>query len=103
MLVVMMSAPAFTQSTVQSNHDHASPAAQEKMGRGGMMSMDHQKMMADLAAEDAKLQELVSTMNSASGDEKLEAITDLLTRLVTGLKHEHQHMMDMHNEMMPGK
>ena len=73
------------------------------MGRGGMMSMEHQKMMGDLAAEDAKLQELVAAMNAATGDQKVKAIADVVTRLVNDLKDEHHHMMEMHNEMMPKK
>jgi hypothetical protein len=101
--MLVMWAPAFAQSPAPSNHDHAAPAAQGRMGRGGMMPMDHQKMMSDLAAEDVKLQELVSAMNSATGDQKVKAIAELVTRLVNDLKDEHRHMMEMHMEMMPGK
>jgi hypothetical protein len=101
--VVMMSGWVFAQSPVPPNHDHAASAAQGNGGRAGTMPMDHQKMMSDIAAEDAKLQEMVSGMNAATGDDKVKAIADLVTRLVTDLKNEHQHMMEMHNQMMPGK
>ena len=42
-------------------------------------------------------------MNSATGDQKVNAMADLVTRLVSDLKNAHHHMMEMHNQMMSRK
>jgi hypothetical protein len=47
---------------------------------GGMMN--HAKMMADMKAADARLEALVQTMKSASGNDKVRAMQELLTELV---------------------
>ena len=60
LFMAMMWAPAFAQAPAQPDHDHATPAPQGNTGRGGMMPIDHQKMMADIVAEDTRLQELVA-------------------------------------------
>ena len=101
--MAMMSVPILAQLPATPDHEHATPATQGKMGRAGMPAMDHQKMMADMVAADARLRELLATMNAATGDQKLGAMADLMTQLVTDLKDAHHHMMEMHNEMMPRK
>jgi hypothetical protein len=45
---------------------------------GGMM--DHDKMMADMKAADARLEALAQTMTSVRGDDKVAAMQALLTR-----------------------
>jgi hypothetical protein len=83
---------------------NASATRQQMPMRGEMsdMSKMHQQMMADMKAEQAKLDALVQKMNVANGNAKVNAMADLLTELV----REHGAMADrmgtMNNEMMRG-
>jgi hypothetical protein len=97
-----LAASPTAQSANQSNHDHAAPAAQGGVRQGGMMH-DHQRMMADLTAQQARLEKLVTAMNSAAGEPKIEAIAALLTQLVTDLNSAQHHMMEMHAGMTSHK
>ena len=65
---------------------------------GGMM--DHDKMMADMKAADARLEALAQTMTSARGDDKVAAMQALLTELVENQVDMHRHMAMMHDHMM---
>jgi hypothetical protein len=73
--------------------EHSMPTPQV----GGMM--DHDKMMADMKAADARLEALAQTMTSARGD-KVAAIQALLTELVKNQVDMHHHMAMMHHHMM---
>jgi hypothetical protein len=70
--------------------------------RGGMMGMmdDNMKMMADMKAADARLEALAQAMKSASGDNKVRAMQDLLAELVKNQVDMHHHMSMMHDQMM---
>ena len=96
---VVVIAPTFAQSPSQAPHDHEQAAAQKT----GMMGQGHQRMMADMKAADDRLQDLMSKMNAATGDEKVNAIAALLAQLVTDQKNMHHHMMGMHDQMMSHK
>ena len=67
----------------------ATPAPQAK-NMPGMKGMD-------MMASNAKLDELVSKMNAAEGQAKVDAIAELLTALV----RQHQSMHGKMGEMMP--
>jgi hypothetical protein len=75
-------------------------------GMAGMPMQDmakmHEKMMAEMKAEQARLEELVTKMNSASGTAKVDAMAGLLTAIVQNhgkmierMDMMHQHMMKM--------
>jgi hypothetical protein len=97
---VVAIAPTFAQSTSQAPHDHEQATPAQKTG---MMGQDHQRMMADMKAADDRLQDLMSKMNAATGDQKVNAMADLLTQLVADQRKMHQHMMEMHDQMMSHK
>src|SRR5512139_1690664 len=78
----------------QAQHDHGTPAAPQ----GGMM--DHEKMMAGMKAADARLEQLVQRMKSATGSDKTQAMQDLLSELVQNQRTMHQQMAMMHDQMM---
>lgn len=65
---------------------------------GGMMN--HDKMMSDMKAADARLEVLVQTMKSASGNDKVGAMQALLTELVQNQVDMHRQMAMMHDHMM---
>lgn len=81
--------------------DHSSMAAGEgckDMDCKDMMAT-HEKMMADVKAMDAKLDEMVAAMNSASGDKKVDAMGALVTEMVSQRKQMQEMMMTMMHSM----
>jgi hypothetical protein len=86
-------APAGAQQAPPNAPEHTMPMPQA----GGMM--DHDKMMADMKAADARLEALAQTMTSARGDDKVAAMQALLTDLVKNQVDMHRHMAMMHDMM----
>ncbi len=81
--------------------------AQEE--HGGMMKGDHaqmaemhQKMEAEMKAQDAELDKLVAAMNSATGEKKVDAIAAVVSKLVEQHKAMHEKMGAMHEKMQGG-
>jgi len=87
-------APAGAQQVTPKAPEHNMPMPPA----GGMM--DHDKMMANMKAADARLEALAQTMKSASGSEKVSAMQKLLTELVQNQVDMHRHMSMMHDHMM---
>jgi hypothetical protein len=79
--------------TAQSGQSSQQPDMAEMMKR-------HQQMMADMKAADAKLDELVATMNGANGEAKVTAIAQVVNELVRQQKTMHEHMGMMDQQMM---
>lgn len=86
--------PAGAQQVTPQAQEHRMPTPQA----GGMM--DHDKMMADMKATDARLEGLAEAMKSARGDDKVAAMQALLTGLVQNQVDMHHHMSMMHDHMM---
>jgi hypothetical protein len=87
--------PVGAQQAPPKAPDHSMPMSQA----GGMM--DHDKMMADMKAADARLEALAQTMTSARGDGKVAAMQALLTELVKNQVDMHRDMaVMMHEHMM---
>ena len=78
-------------------------AGEAKMQMGmpmqDMMKM-HEKMMAEMKASQAKLDELAKTMNSAAGQAKVSAMAEVLNELVRSHRMMGDHMGSMHQHMM---
>ena len=62
--------------------------------------MDHDKMMADMKAADARLEAIAQTMKAARGDDRIGAMQALLSELVKNQVDMHHHMAMMHDHMM---
>ena len=86
--------PVGAQQTTPKVPEHTMPMPQAS----GMM--DHDKMMADMKAADARLEALAQTMTSTRGDGKVAAMQALLTELVKNQVDMHRHMAMMHDHMM---
>ena len=71
----------------------------EKMMEDSMMA-HHKEMMAKMEAMDARVDELVKTMNAATGSKKTNAVAAVINELVAQRKQMREHMMAMHPEMM---
>ncbi len=82
------------QATTPKAPQHSTPMPQS----GGMMN--HDKMMADMKAADARLEVLAQTMKSASGNDKVGAMQALLSELVQNQVDMHRRMAMMHEHMM---
>lgn len=91
---VLVFAPVRAQQTSAQQPQHSRPMMQ----KSGMM--DHDKMMGDMKAADARLQSLAEKMKSAKGNEKVQAIQDVVSELVNDQLTMHQHMAMMHDHMM---
>ena len=81
---------------------HSAQAAAPSPDMPGMMKM-HEQMLAEMKAADARLDALVKDMNAANGDAKVAAIAAVVTELATQDKSMHQHMSQMHQQMMSGR
>jgi hypothetical protein len=90
----LLLAPASAQQAPPKAPEHTMPMP----APGGMMN--HAKMMADMKAADARLGALVQTMKSASGNDKVRAMQELLTELVQNQVDMHRQMSMMHDHMM---
>ena len=68
--------------------------------RGMKMMQMHKKMQEEMNAMDAETDKLVTEMNQATGQKKIDAMAALLTRLVAQRKMMNEKMGAMHTEMM---
>lgn len=70
-----------------------------KMMSGGMMS-HHNMMTAKMKTADAKLNTLVTKMNAARGNAKIDAMAGVINEMVAQRKTMHSSMQAMHQSMM---
>lgn len=82
---------------VSAQHDHptAGSAAAAAQGVPGRMMKTPEEMMAEMKAADAKLDALVATMNTATGEDRLAAVTAVVNELVRQHKGMHARMGEM--------
>jgi hypothetical protein len=91
-----------TDVAAQAPPAQASQPQQSPSSMQDMMKM-HEQMMADMKAADSKLDALVTEMNGASGEAKVNAVAAVVTELVRQQKLMHEHMGQMHQQMMGGR
>jgi hypothetical protein len=80
-------------------HEHPSGPS-DKMDKDRQAK--HEKMMAEMKAMDARLDEKVAAMNAAKGDQKVEAMAAVINELVSQRKEMRQHLGPMHPMKHPG-
>jgi hypothetical protein len=90
---------------IVSAEDTAKPEAtdqkqEQNSDQMGMMDMNKGQMMSSWKDQDAELDKLVTEMNSASADKKVDAIAAVLTKLVEQRKAMHEHIETMMAENM---
>jgi hypothetical protein len=71
--------------------------------RRAQMAEMHQKMESEMQKQDAELDKLVSEMNTAMGDKKVDAIAAVVNKLVEQRKAMHQQMAEMHEKRGAGR
>ena len=69
-------------------------------GDKSRMTEMHQKMEAEMKAQDAELDRLVAEMSAATGDRKVDAVAAVVAKLVEQRKAMHSQMSGMHGDMM---
>lgn len=95
---LMFAALSIAAAQSQPHQPSPTPGASSQSSMADMMNM--QQMMADMKSGDAKLDELVSTMNAATGEAKVAAIAQTVSELVHQQKTMHEQMGMMHQHMM---
>jgi hypothetical protein len=87
--LTMATGGAQASATADPQHQHGAPAAS-----ADPMAL-HQKLMAEMRANSARLDELVARMNAASGEAKMTAMAEILTALVKERETMHTALMAM--------
>jgi hypothetical protein len=97
---------SFTLATgvaAQAPSSQASQAREQSPSNMQDMMKMHEQMMAQMKAGDDRLDALVKEMNAASGDAKINAVAAAVTELVRQQRSMHEHMGQMHQQMMGGR
>jgi hypothetical protein len=97
LVLVMYALPSAARA--QHEHDHAQGAPASMAD----MTKMHQQMMAEMKTADGKLDQLVKTMNAATGEARMAAIVDVVNALASQQKAMHDRMGAMHQQMMGGR
>ena len=101
--IVISTASGLDAQTPQAPHHQATtkakPSADMEAKCQAMMA-ERDKMMADMKAADQRLDELVATMNAASGTDKATATAAVVTEMVTERRTMREGMMTMQHDMM---
>src|SRR5215204_5561237 len=77
-------------------------AQQPGQHRDSAMMMNHEKMMQQVQAADARMDRLVGEMNHATGQKKVEAMAAVINELVAQRMQMRSHMMQMMERMHSG-
>jgi hypothetical protein len=64
------------------------------------MMAQHEEMAAEMKQADERLRDLVTRMNAASGEAKIDAVAATVTELVTQRTAMHERMMRQQEQMM---
>ena len=105
MAVTAMLALFVGQAGAQGSHKPPATADQATgSDRVPMQSMmaEHQKMMADMLAEQKRLDDLLSAMNAAKGTDKIDRIAAVVNEIAAAHKQMLTRMSSMHDQMMHG-
>ena len=81
------------KATAETKDPNSSCIVMMGMNNGKMMGMSD--MMSNWKEQDSELDKLVSAMNSASPDKKLDTIAAVVSKLVDQRKSEHEAMQKM--------
>jgi hypothetical protein len=102
-VVVMSAMPSLAGQATQAPKPMAMAKATPDAGMDAKcqaMMVDQEKMMTDMKAADARLDDLVAKMNTASGTEKADATAAVVNEMVTQRRTMRDGMMKMEGGMM---
>lgn len=93
-------APVAAQQPDQKDHHPAGDQKAEMPKQEAHMMQMRQKMMGDMKAMDGKLDTLVTKMNAATGQAKVDVMAELVTVMAQQRAMMRDGMMQMQGEMM---
>ena len=99
-LVFALGAGARTQEPQHQNQQTPAKPSADMSAKCKAMMAQHEKMMAEMKAADQRLDELVTKMNAASGQAKVDATAATVAEIVAQRKTMRTGMMGMHEGMM---
>lgn len=108
-LGLMVSAVLLTGGSLvyaQANHNHTNntPTAQHQDGKmqSGQMHMHnmHKKMKEHMKKMDVEMQRLMTAIDAAKGEDKVNLMADMLRKMVNHRQMMHKKMEGMHQQMM---
>ena len=102
-MIAMFAVPGLVAQTPQQHKQEATATAKPQSGMAAKcqaMMADHEKMMAAMKAADQRLDDLVATMNAASGAEKADATAAVVNEMVTQRRTMRDGMMKVQQGMM---
>lgn len=101
LLTLLVPLAASAQPPAPHRHGDAKPpGAEDKMAHCEAMMARHQEMQQRMTTMDTEMDELVSAMRSATGDDKVVATAAVVEALVEQRKSMHGMMMKHHPGMM---
>ena len=100
-LVAMIIAATLPASALFAQEEHGKMDDMMKGDHAQMAEM-HQKMDAEMKTQNAELDKLVATMNSATGEKKVDAIVAVVSKLVEQRRAMQEKMAAMHKKMEDG-
>ena len=101
--VVMSAVPGLAAQTPQEPQHAATDEVKPPSDMGAKcqaMMAERETMMTDMKAADQRLDDLVATMNTASGMEKMAATATVVTEMATQHRTMRDGMMKMQQDMM---
>ena len=101
--VVISAVPGLAAQTPHQPQHAATAKAKPPSGMEAKcqaMMAEKEKMMTDMKAADQRIDDLVATMNAASGMEKMAATAAVVTEMVTERRTMRDGMMKMQQDMM---
>ncbi len=97
---LLATATVFAQTSSQTTAPAGKAGAATMTVDCQQMAQDHQKMMDEMKAMDARLDTLVQQMNSATGPAKVDATAAVVNEMVTQRKTMREGMEGMQSKMM---
>lgn len=99
-LVLGLAAGAAAQDPQHQHQQTPAKPSADMSAKCKAMMAEHEKVMAEMKASDERLDQLVTTMNSASDQAKVDATAAAVTEIVAQRKTMRERMMQMHQGMM---
>ena len=100
LLVLGLGVNAQTQDTQHQHQQTPAKSSADMSAKCKAMMAEHEKMMAEIKAADQRLDGLVTKMNAASGQAKVDATAATVTEIVAQRRTMRDRMMGMHEGMM---
>ena len=100
-LVLAASCVAVTLAWAESPKEDAAPMRRQSRMQHGQHQPLHAEMKAKMQAHDARLDELVTAMNAAEGEAKIDAVAAVVNELIAQRRTRRAHIDERWNHRDP--